>query len=90
MSGQVTAALPPAQLGRVINKAMLPQAGWSLASFQLPFPGRRPWRWSMWIVQCVAYLGCKDQKAVKLNQENGSPGELSAGLEENVPCHIWA
>lgn len=44
----------------------------------------------MWIVQCVAYLGCKDQKAVKLNQENGSPGELSAGLEENVPCHIWA
>lgn len=44
----------------------------------------------MWIMQCVAYLGCKDQKAVKLNQENGSPGELSAGLEENVPCHIWA
>ena len=43
----------------------------------------------MWIVQCVAYLGCKDQKAVELNHEQGSPRELSAGLGENVPSPIW-
>ena len=34
-----------AQLRRVINKAVLPRASWSLASLQFPFPWRRPRRW---------------------------------------------
>lgn len=28
----------------------------------------------MWIVQCVAYLGCKDQKAVEAKSRKGIPG----------------
>lgn len=55
------AALPQLGSSMVTNKALLPRVGWSLASFQFPFPWRRPRRWGMYMMQRSVNLSCKNQ-----------------------------
>lgn len=87
MSGQVTAVCPPAQFQRVINKTALPQAGWSLASLQFPFP----WRDHRGGARrsCSVWPTLVSRIRRHLNQENGSLGTHSAGLKDLTSVRNW-